>query len=171
MKPLVDPSAYREQMSPMCRKLDILSDMLDTHSGHLQEGRQEGQNDRNHTELHFFFTQGLNTTNASSSTVHDQVSVLIGFCHSDPRYHPELQVRWQCIVPCEGSLTTTLWLRSVTVPVSVAGAEQLMIRSSSYYLHLQQVGVRSAGPAHSLPASGVLTELGTSDSIKQQPRR
>lgn len=27
MKPLVDPSAYREQMSPMCRKLDILSDM------------------------------------------------------------------------------------------------------------------------------------------------
>jgi len=31
MKPLVDPSAYREQMSPMCRKLDILSDMIDTH--------------------------------------------------------------------------------------------------------------------------------------------
>ncbi len=36
MKPLVDPSAYREQMSPMCRKLDILSDMLDTHREHLQ---------------------------------------------------------------------------------------------------------------------------------------
>lgn len=30
MKPLVDPSAYREQMSPMCRKLDILSDMFGT---------------------------------------------------------------------------------------------------------------------------------------------
>lgn len=30
MNPLVDPSAYSEQMSPMCRKLDILSDMLDT---------------------------------------------------------------------------------------------------------------------------------------------
>lgn len=27
MNPFVDPSAYREQMSPMCRKLDILSDM------------------------------------------------------------------------------------------------------------------------------------------------
>ena len=32
MKPLVDPSAYREQMSPMCKKLDILSDMFDTHT-------------------------------------------------------------------------------------------------------------------------------------------
>lgn len=31
MNPLVDPSAYSEQMSPMCRKLDILSDMIDTH--------------------------------------------------------------------------------------------------------------------------------------------
>lgn len=31
MKPFVDPSAYREQMSPMCRKLDILSDMVDIH--------------------------------------------------------------------------------------------------------------------------------------------
>lgn len=31
MNPLVDPSAYSEQMSPMCRKLDILSDMFDTH--------------------------------------------------------------------------------------------------------------------------------------------
>lgn len=30
MKPLVDPSAYREQMSPMWRKLDILSDIFDT---------------------------------------------------------------------------------------------------------------------------------------------
>lgn len=30
MKPLVDPSAYREQMSPIWRKLDILSDMFDT---------------------------------------------------------------------------------------------------------------------------------------------
>lgn len=29
MKPLVDPSAYKEQMSPMWRKLDILSDMFD----------------------------------------------------------------------------------------------------------------------------------------------
>ena len=30
MKPLVEPSAYMEQMSPMCRKLDILSDMSHT---------------------------------------------------------------------------------------------------------------------------------------------
>lgn len=30
MKPLVDPSAYREQISPICKKLDILSDMIDT---------------------------------------------------------------------------------------------------------------------------------------------
>jgi len=28
INPLVDPSAYREQMSPMWRKLDILSDIL-----------------------------------------------------------------------------------------------------------------------------------------------
>lgn len=27
INPFVDPSAYREQMSPICRKLDILSDM------------------------------------------------------------------------------------------------------------------------------------------------
>lgn len=33
MKPLVEPSAYSEQMSPMCRKLDILSDMFDTQDG------------------------------------------------------------------------------------------------------------------------------------------
>lgn len=40
MKPLVEPSAYREQMSPMCRKLDILSDMSHTHTGpHLEERR------------------------------------------------------------------------------------------------------------------------------------
>lgn len=36
MNPLVDPSAYREQMSPMCRKLDSLSDIFDTHGEHLQ---------------------------------------------------------------------------------------------------------------------------------------
>lgn len=43
MKPLVEPSAYREQMSPMCRKLDILSDMFDTHTHreHLQQERGE----------------------------------------------------------------------------------------------------------------------------------
>lgn len=28
MNPFVEPSAYKEQMSPMCRKLDILSDMF-----------------------------------------------------------------------------------------------------------------------------------------------
>lgn len=28
MKPLVEPSAYREQMSPIWRKLDILSDIF-----------------------------------------------------------------------------------------------------------------------------------------------
>lgn len=33
MNPLVDPSAYSEQMSPMCRKLDILSDMFDAPGG------------------------------------------------------------------------------------------------------------------------------------------
>ena len=30
MNPLVEPSAYSEQMSPMCRKLDILSDISET---------------------------------------------------------------------------------------------------------------------------------------------
>lgn len=43
MKPLVEPSAYREQMSPMCRKLDILSDMFDTHThtGNTYSRREE----------------------------------------------------------------------------------------------------------------------------------
>lgn len=42
MKPLVDPSAYREQMSPMCRKLDILSDMLDAHGGNTYSKGKRG---------------------------------------------------------------------------------------------------------------------------------
>lgn len=35
IKPLVEPSAYREQMSPMWRKLDILSDMVPLARLHL----------------------------------------------------------------------------------------------------------------------------------------
>lgn len=49
MKPLVDPSAYREQMSPMCRKLDILSDMLDTHREHLQRRKGVKMYIKSHT--------------------------------------------------------------------------------------------------------------------------
>lgn len=41
MKPLVDPSAYSEQMSPMCRKLDILSDMFGTQGGKPAERETE----------------------------------------------------------------------------------------------------------------------------------
>ena len=41
MKPLVEPSAYREQMSPMWRKLDILSDMSPGEpAGHRPGGRE-----------------------------------------------------------------------------------------------------------------------------------
>lgn len=43
MNPLVDPSAYREQMSPMCRKLDSLSDIFDAHGEHLQRRARGGK--------------------------------------------------------------------------------------------------------------------------------
>lgn len=44
MKPLVDPSAYREQMSPMCKKLDILSDMFAPIREHLERMKREDNN-------------------------------------------------------------------------------------------------------------------------------
>lgn len=48
MKPLVDPSAYSEQMSPMCRKLDILSDMFGTQGGKTYKKRDRRTRFGNH---------------------------------------------------------------------------------------------------------------------------
>lgn len=43
MNPLVVPSAYREHMSPMWRKLDILSDMVPWRRRHLQQMTAESE--------------------------------------------------------------------------------------------------------------------------------
>lgn len=80
MKPLVDPSAYREQMSPMCRKLDILSDMFDTQGEHLWQRKKNHIVSEtsifNQNSVTITFSKSIHAHNYSDFSLHLQICYL-----------------------------------------------------------------------------------------------